>query len=136
MVLPSGVVKLMDFGIARTEHGPDPAGEAGFLVGTPSYMSPEQAQGAGVDGRSDIYSIGAVLFEMFTGVTPFAAADPMAVIHMHVASEPPAPSSLRPDLPEALERLILACLAKSPVRRPAAAQDLYGALMRMHLAEE
>jgi serine/threonine-protein kinase len=136
MVLPSGVVKLMDFGIAQTEHGPDLASEAGFLVGTPSYMSPEQAQGAPVDARSDIYSVGAVLFEMFTGATPFAATDAMTVIQMHVASEPPPPSTLRPDLPEALERLILACLAKQPVRRPASANDLHGALMRMHLAEE
>ena len=136
MVLPSGVVKVMDFGIARTEHGPDLASEAGFLVGTPSYMSPEQAQGTPVDPRSDLYSVGAVLFEMFTGATPFAAADPMKVIQMHVSSEPPTPAALRPDLPEALERLILACLSKQPIRRPASAQDLYGALMRIHLADE
>ena len=136
MVLPSGVVKLMDFGIARTEHGPDLASDAGFLVGTPSYMSPEQAQGAPVDARSDLYSVGAVLFEMFTGATPFAAPDAMKVIQMHVASAPPSPSALRPDLPEALERLILACLSKQPVRRPASAQDLYGALMRIHVADE
>jgi len=136
MVLPSGLVKLMDFGIARTEHGPDIAAEAGFLVGTPSYMSPEQAQGAQVDARSDIYSVGAVLFEMFTGATPFTAADPMQVIQMHVTSDPPPPGSLRPDLPEGLERLILACLAKQQVRRPASVHDLYGALLRIHLPDE
>jgi HAMP domain-containing protein len=136
MVLPSGVVKLMDFGIARTEGGLDPAAESGFLVGTPSYMSPEQTQGAAVDARSDIYAVGAVMFEMFTGTTPFVADDPVKVMQMHVSSEPPSPTSLRPDLPDGLERLILACLGKNPVRRPASAQDLHGALLRISLPEE
>jgi eukaryotic-like serine/threonine-protein kinase len=136
MVLPSGLVKLMDFGIAQTEGGHDLAAESGFLVGTPSYMSPEQTQGAVVDSRSDIYAVGAVMFEMFTGTTPFTSDDPMKVMQMHVSAEPPPPSRLRPDLPENLERLILACLAKLPVRRPASAQDLHGALLRIHLPEE
>ena len=64
------------------------------------------------------------------------ADDPLKVMHMHVSAEPPRPSSLRPDLPENLERLILACLAKQPVRRPASAQDLHGALLRIRLPEE
>ncbi len=136
MVLPSGLVKLMDFGIAQTEGGLDLATESGFLVGTPSYMSPEQTQGAVVDARSDIYAVGAVMFEMFTGSPPFTAEDPLKVMQMHVSAEPPSPSALRPDLPQSLERLILACLAKQPVRRPASAQDLHSALLRIHLSEE
>jgi serine/threonine-protein kinase len=136
MVLPSGLVKLMDFGIAQTEGGHDLASQSGFLVGTPSYMSPEQTQGAVVDARSDIYAVGAVMFEMFTGSTPFIADDPVKVMQMHVSAEAPRPSALRPDLPENLERLILACLAKQPVRRPASAQDLHGALLRIRLADE
>ena len=136
MVLPSGLVKLMDFGIAQTEGGLDLATESGFLVGTPSYMSPEQTQGATVDARSDIYAVGAVMFEMFTGSTPFVADDALKVMQMHVSAEPPAPSGLRPDLPESIERLILACLAKPPARRPASAQDLLGALLRISLPEE
>ena len=136
MVLPSGVVKLMDFGIAQTEGGRDLASQSGFRVGTPNYMSPEQTQNAVVAPRSDIYSAGAVMFEMFTGRTPFLAEDPIKVMQMHVSAEPPRPSALRPDLPESLERLILACLAKQPVRRPASAQDLHGALLRIRLPEE
>jgi HAMP domain-containing protein len=136
MVLPSGVVKLMDFGIAQTEGGLDLASQSGFRVGTPNYMSPEQTQNAVVAPRSDIYSAGAVMFEMFTGRTPFLAEDPIKVMQMHVSAEPPRPSALRPDLPESLERLILACLAKQLVRRPASAQDLHGALLRIRLPEE
>ncbi len=91
MVLPSGLVKLMDFGIAQTEGGRDLASQSGFLVGTPNYMSPEQTQDAVVDARSDIYAVGAVMFEMFTGRTPFIADDPLKVMQMHVSAEPPRP---------------------------------------------
>ncbi len=136
MVLPSGLVKLMDFGIAQTEGGRDLASQSGFRVGTPNYMSPEQTQDAVVAARSDIYAAGVVMYEMFTGRTPFVDQDPFKVMQMHRSAEPPHPSGLRPDLPESLERLILACLAKQPVRRPASAQDLLGALLRIRLPEE
>jgi serine/threonine-protein kinase len=99
-------------------------------------MSPEQTQDAVVAARSDIYSAGVVMYEMFTGRTPFVDQDPFKVMQMHRSAEPPHPSGLRPDLPESLERLILACLAKQPVRRPASAQDLLGALLRIRLPEE
>jgi len=135
MVLPSGLVKLMDFGIAKIEAAADPVTRGGFVVGTPHYMSPEQTYGMDLDQRSDIYAVGAVMFEMFTGSPPFTGA-PVEVITQHRNAEPADPSALRPDLPEALGRLILACLAKQPARRPASAQDLYGALLRIHQPDQ
>lgn len=129
MVLPNGVVKLMDFGIARTTEGADPSAQEGQTVGTPYYMSPEQARGATLDARSDLYSVAVVLFELFTAARPFEGKDPMEVMKKHVMAEPTRPRQLRPDLPEALEKILLACLAKDPNRRPSSAGDLYGALM-------
>lgn len=131
MVLPNGVVKVMDFGIARTADGTDPSTLDGQTVGTPHYMSPEQAMGRDLDVRSDIYAVGVVLYELFTGQRPFLGKEAAEVMHKHVSAEPPRPSSLRPDLPDYLEKLILACLAKRPDRRPASAADLYGALTRV-----
>jgi eukaryotic-like serine/threonine-protein kinase len=131
MVLPNGVVKLMDFGIARTAGGGEPTALDGQTVGTPYYMSPEQAMGLALDARSDLYTMGVVLFELFTGQRPFPGHDAVAVMHKHVSTEPPRPSSLRPDIPEYLERVVLACLSKRPERRPAGAAELYGALTRV-----
>lgn len=131
MVLPNGVVKLMDFGIARTAEGADAVSSDGQTVGTPYYMSPEQAMGRPMDARSDLYTVGVVLFELFTGQRPFPGKEAAEVMHKHVSSEPPRPTSLRPDLPEYLEKVVLACLAKRPERRPAGAGDLYGALTRV-----
>ena len=131
MVLPNGVVKLMDFGIARTADGGEPSALDGQTVGTPFYMSPEQALGRPVDARSDLYTVGVVLFELLTGQRPFVGRDAADVMHRHVSAEPPRPSTLRPDLPEYLDRVVLACLAKRPERRPASAADLYAALTRV-----
>jgi serine/threonine-protein kinase len=129
MVLPSGVVKLMDFGIARAAGGDDPGD--GSTVGTPYYMSPEQARGEAVDERSDIYAIGVVLYEMFTGVRPIGGETPGEVMRRHLSDEPKPVTALRPDLPVVLERLVAACLAKSPDRRPPSASDLADALLRL-----
>ena len=130
MVLPNGVVKLMDFGIARAE-GADHAALDGLTVGTPFYMSPEQALGRELDARSDLYTVGVVLFELFAGQRPFPGRDAAEVMQKHVSLEPPRLSTFRPDIPEYLERVVVACLAKRPERRPASASDLYGALTRV-----
>jgi serine/threonine-protein kinase len=124
-------VKLMDFGIARTAEGAEHPALDGQTVGTPYYMSPEQAMGRELDARSDLYTVGVVLFELFTGQRPFPGTDAASVMQKHVTAEPPRPSALRPDLPDYLEKVVLACLSKRPDRRPLSAADLYGALTRV-----
>ncbi len=106
-----GVVRLMDFGIAKEVFSPD-AGmtAAGVIIGTPEYMSPEQARGEKIDARSDIYSFGIVTFEMFTGHLPFHAETPLQTLMMHMTEEPRIPDALGPRLRAFLAR----CLAKSP----------------------
>jgi len=131
MVLPNGVVKLMDFGIARTAEGADPSAQGGDTVGTPYYMSPEQARGRELDARSDIYAVGVVLYEMFAGRRPIEGREPSEVMRKHVSYEPRPITDLRPDLPELLERVLVSCLAKEPARRPPTANDLYGAFQRI-----
>jgi serine/threonine-protein kinase len=131
MVLPNGVVKLMDFGIASTAEGADPVMQGERTVGTPHYMSPEQAQGWELDARSDIYSVGVVLYELFSGKRPIEDRDRSEILEKHLTFEPVSLTALRPDLPELLERLVMACLAKKPAQRPPTANDLYGALQRV-----
>ena len=94
-------------------------------------MSPEQARGGVVDERSDIYAVGVVLYEMWTGTRPIGGATPGEVMRRHLSVEPAPLTSLRPDLPALLERLVAACLAKSPDRRPPSASDLADALLRL-----
>ncbi len=129
MVLPNGVVKLMDFGIARTAEGSDKREDTLGLAGTPFYMSPEQASGEELDARSDIYCVGVLLFELFTGAKPFIGNDAFDVIFQHRTKVPPRPSDLRPGLPAYLEQTILSCLEKDRSRRPAGANDIYLKLM-------
>ena len=131
MVLPNGLVKLMDFGIARTAEGTDPASQDDRTVGTPYYMSPEQAVGRELDARSDIYSVGVVLYELFSGRRPIEGRDPGELMRRHVSFEPKPVTMLRPDLPDILARVLMACLAKNPAQRPPTANDLYGALQRV-----
>ncbi|MEZ4366942.1 MAG: serine/threonine-protein kinase [Kofleriaceae bacterium] len=120
---------LIDFGIVwpsdaaavtRLTH-------AGDLIGTPHYMSPEQVQGEDLDGRSDLYSLGVTLYRMLTGRTPFSGTS-LEVVVAHVGQAPPLVRSLRPDVPEALERVVRRCLAKLPAQRFASAAELAHAL--------
>jgi serine/threonine-protein kinase len=129
MVMASGVAKLMDFGVARPRARQDAAGVV--VAGTPLYMSPEQAKGAELDDRSDIYSAGVVMFEMFTGQVPFRGRDATEIMAMHLNDPPPDPRSVRPGLPEPLARIILECLSKHRLQRPASAADLDRLLMRV-----
>jgi serine/threonine-protein kinase len=121
LILPeTGDVKIMDFGIARvSEMKAGAAGltSTGMVMGTPDYMPPEQAQGLPADFRSDIYSMGVVLFEIFTGRMPFDGDTPMAVVLSHIQKQPPWPRSVNPRLPVALDRVILRCLEKNPANR-------------------
>ena len=120
LILPeSGELKIMDFGIARHSEMKAQSGltTAGTVMGTPDYMPPEQAQGQPADFRSDIYSLGVVFFEVFTGKLPFSADNSMAMVMAHIQRQPPQPRSLKPQLPEDLAALILKCLEKDPARR-------------------
>ena len=133
LIARDGTVKVTDFGIARSV-GPDVA-QTGTITGTPAYMSPEQAQGKAVDRRSDIYSLGLVLYEMFTGHPAFQADTPLAVAMKHVDEAPSAPRLLEPDLPERIERAILRCLEKNPARRFQSVDDVESALSKTPRAE-
>jgi serine/threonine protein kinase len=119
---------LSDFGIAKIVEGTSKFTTTGGLVGTPAYMSPEQGLGQTLDGRSDIYSLGVILYEMATGRTPYNAETPVAIVIKHINDPLPLPSALNPALPEALERVILKSLAKRPEDRFATAADMVKAL--------
>jgi serine/threonine-protein kinase len=123
IVDPEGVVKVTDFGIARA--GASQMTEEGAIIGTAQYLSPEQARGAPVDQTSDLYSAGIVLFELLTGEVPFTGETPVEIAMKHLADVPPAPSSLRPDVPPDLDAVVLRALAKEPADRyqSAAAMD-------------
>jgi hypothetical protein len=109
-------VRITDFGIARAVEGSIYT-TAGRLIGTPEYMSPEQASGHPVDGRSDIYSLGVLLYQMATGTVPFSTPSPIGTAMQHVKDPPLPPRRLRPDLPQAVERVIMRALEKDPQRR-------------------
>jgi HAMP domain-containing protein len=121
LILPeTGELKIMDFGIARVSEmkiGDGGLTTDGTVMGTPDYIPPEQAQGRPADFRSDIYSLGVVLFEVFTGKLPFSGDSVMAIVLKQIQTPPPRPRSLNPRIPEDLEALILKCLEKDPARR-------------------
>src|SRR3989475_5920353 len=133
VVDPSGFLKVMDFGIARLANPPKGKGltEAGISIGTPDYMSPEQLSGADLDPRSDLYSVGVVLFECLTGRVPFEADTTWALVAKHLEEEPPNPRTLNADVPEALAALVLKAMAKDRERRFATASEMHDALARI-----
>jgi len=133
LITPSGQVKVADFGIAQAATTGDAAvnlTQAGSVMGTATYFSPEQAQGHAVDPRSDLYSLGCVLYEMLTARPPFAGDSPVAVAYKHVQEQPVAPSRINPNVPPALEAIDLKLLAKDPAQRYASAEDLRSDLRR------
>ncbi|HEV2845952.1 MAG TPA: protein kinase, partial [Thermoanaerobaculia bacterium] len=115
---PAGNAKLMDFGIARPIDRIAPGQtQAGFIVGTPQYLAPEILQGKEADPRSDLYSTGIVLYEIFAGVLPFEGATAMEVLFKHMRETPPPPSQYWREIPPPLEAAILRCLMKDPDQR-------------------
>src|SRR5579884_1383303 len=129
MVVGNDHVKVTDFGIARIlRQGLTLNTLTGSSVGTPLYMAPEQIEGEKVDGRADIYSLGAVLYQAVTGRPPFEGDDPLTIAFKHVHKAPQPPSELRPHLPEDWDALILKALAKNPADRFATAGELEKAL--------
>jgi serine/threonine-protein kinase len=131
MIAADGSVRLLDFGLARGA-GIDltTLTRTGTILGTPGYMSPEQFDTHGVDERSDLYSLGVVLFEVVTGRLPFTGQTPIAVAIGHKTEPPPLPRSIRPGVPAWLEHVILRCLEKDPARRFATAAELAAELRR------
>lgn len=124
---------LSDFGIAKMIEGSVRITRTGGIVGTPAYMSPEQIHGEELDGRSDLYALGIVLYEMATGRPPFRAETPPAIFVKHLHDPLPPPRSFNPSLLEGIERVILKALAKDRLDRYATARDMVRAL---HMATE
>ena len=118
MITPEGDVKVMDFGIARAVSASQATmTQTSSVIGTAQYISPEQARGEHVDQRSDVYSTGCLLYELLTGVPPFTGDSPVAVAYQHVRENPAVPSSIDPDIPPALDAIVLKAMAKNPVNR-------------------
>jgi serine/threonine protein kinase len=133
MITRRGVVKVMDFGIARAmqQSGVTAMTQTGMVVGTPQYLSPEQALGRAVDARADLYSVGIMLFELLTGRLPFDAESPLAIAYAHVQEEPPSPSSINASLTPAIDALLARMLAKNPDDRYPSAEVLRGEVRRL-----
>jgi eukaryotic-like serine/threonine-protein kinase len=135
LIIPgTGDLKIMDFGIARvSEMKAGAAGltSTGTVMGTPDYMPPEQAQGQPADFRSDIYSLGIVLYEIFTGHLPFTDDSVMAVVLAHIQRPAPAPRQANPAIPPELEAVILRCMEKSPSKRYQRVEDVLEDLGRV-----
>ncbi|NLA34560.1 MAG: Stk1 family PASTA domain-containing Ser/Thr kinase, partial [Actinobacteria bacterium] len=127
----TGTAKVTDFGIARALSSPsDDLTQAGSVMGTATYFSPEQAQGFAVDERSDLYSLGVVLYEMLCGRPPFVGETPVAIAYKHVQEWPPRPSQFVTGVPAGLEAVILKLLAKKPEQRYRSGDDLRADLRR------
>jgi serine/threonine-protein kinase len=124
-----GQVKVMDFGIAREGNGGGIT-QTGMVMGTPQYISPEQAQGLAVDGRSDIYSLGIVLYEMLTGQVPFDDPSPVTITYKQVREDPMPPSVIDPEIPATLEAIVMKAMAKNPANRFQSAQEMKADLLR------
>ncbi len=139
----SDLVKVVDFGVAKVKESGEQVAEAltrtGFVIGTPDYMSPEQAQGVrgdNLDGRTDLYSLGVVLFHVLTGQLPFVADTPMKLLLAHIQANPPDPRTLRADLSPATAAAVLKALQKDRAQRFADAAEMSGVLAAALESEE
>src|SRR6185312_14922747 len=128
---PQGTVKVMDFGIARAVS--DSAAtmtSTAAVIGTAQYLSPEQARGEAVDARSDVYSVGCLLYELVTGAPPFTGDSPVSVAYQHVREDPRLPSSINPVIPPALDAILLKAMSKNPANRYQSAAEMRNDLLR------
>ena len=132
MMDSNGQTKVTDFGIARalTSDGEATMTQTGMVIGTASYLSPEQAQGNPVDPRSDVYALGCVLYEMLSGSPPFTGDSPLSIAYKHVRENPEPPSHLNPDVPQELDAIVLKAMAKNPDNRFSGAAEMREDLAR------
>jgi serine/threonine-protein kinase len=127
IIAPSGHLKIIDFGLAHSAHLQGMTA-TGLIMGTPEYMAPEQVAGKRVDERADIYALGIILYELFTGKVPFSGDSAIAVGFMQMKDPPRPPREINPQLPEEIETVILKCLQKEPAARYASVGQVKSAL--------
>lgn len=130
MVDEKGDARIMDFGVARSIEGKSITG-AGMMIGTPDYMSPEQVDGKDIDQRSDVYSLGVILYEMVTGQTPFEGETPFTIGVKHKSEVPKNPKELNSQIPDDLCRVILRCLEKEREKRYQSAGEVRSELINI-----
>ena len=136
MISKSGAVKVMDFGIARAlADAGNPVTQTAAVIGTAQYLSPEQARGTKVDARSDVYSLGCVLYEILTGEPPFVGDSPVAVAYQHVREDPVPPSARYQGISPDLDAVVLKALAKNPDNRYQTAAEMRADLVKVHSGE-
>jgi serine/threonine-protein kinase len=135
MISKTGAVKVMDFGIARALSDANSVTQTSAVIGTAQYLSPEQARGEKVDARSDVYSLGCVLYEILTGEPPFVGDTPVAVAYQHVREDPIPPSVRHPGISPELDAVVLKSLAKNPDNRYQTAAEMRADLIRVHSGE-
>jgi len=129
------VVLLVDFGLAALSHADARLTRTGVLLGTPTYMAPEQVRARTIDARTDIYSLGVIMYEIFTGRPPYVADDPMAILFQHVTGNPTPPRQLRPDIPAAVEAIILKAMWVDPAKRFQSMDDLRRSIIALSKQE-
>ncbi|HTM85282.1 MAG TPA: Stk1 family PASTA domain-containing Ser/Thr kinase, partial [Mycobacterium sp.] len=135
MISKNNAVKVMDFGIARALADVNSVTQTAAVIGTAQYLSPEQARGESVDARSDVYSLGCVLYELLTGEPPFTGDSPVAVAYQHVREDPIPPSRRHPGVSPELDAVVLKALAKNPDNRYQTAAEMRADLVRVHAGE-
>jgi beta-lactam-binding protein with PASTA domain/predicted Ser/Thr protein kinase len=135
MITGTNAVKVMDFGIARAIADSSTVTQTAAVIGTAQYLSPEQARGEPVDARSDVYSLGCVLYEILTGEPPFTGDSPVAVAYQHVREDPVPPSERHEGISAELDAVVLKALAKNPENRYQTAAEMRADLVRVHNGE-